>query len=169
MARAAVLGRLTWRVAEVLEVVAETPRVKTIAFDVPGWPGHRAGQHVDIRLTAEDGYQAQRSYSITSTPDGTRVELKFRAPRRRRGLPVPDRRAPAGRPDRAAWPRRRLLRVGAGARGAATDAVGAMHVYRGGGIAMRCPHCDKVLVRIVKDDERVWIRIEGVLTLQVTV
>ncbi|MGH2824884.1 MAG: FAD-binding oxidoreductase, partial [Thermoleophilaceae bacterium] len=75
MARAAVLGRLTWRVADVLDVVRETPRVKTIAFDVPGWPGHRAGQHVDIRLTAEDGYQAQRSYSIASTPDGTRVEL----------------------------------------------------------------------------------------------
>jgi ferredoxin-NADP reductase len=75
MARAAVLGRLTWRVADVLDVVPETPRVTTIAFDVPGWPGHRAGQHVDIRLTAEDGYQAQRSYSIASTPDGTRVEL----------------------------------------------------------------------------------------------
>ncbi len=75
MARAAVLGRLTWQVADVLDVVPETPRVKTIAFDVPGWPGHRAGQHVDIRLTAEDGYQAQRSYSIGSTPDGTRVEL----------------------------------------------------------------------------------------------
>jgi ferredoxin-NADP reductase len=75
MARAAVLGRLTWRVADVLDVVPETPRVKTIAFDVPGWPGHRAGQHVDIRLTAEDGYQAQRSYSIASPPDGARVEL----------------------------------------------------------------------------------------------
>jgi ferredoxin-NADP reductase len=75
MARAAVLGRLTWQVAEVADVVDETPRVKTIAFDVPGWPGHRAGQHVDVRLTAEDGYQAQRSYSIASPPDGTRVEL----------------------------------------------------------------------------------------------
>ena len=75
MARAAVLGRLTWRAADVRDVVRETPRVRTIAFDVPGWPGHRAGQHVDIRLTAEDGYQAQRSYSIASTPDGTRVEL----------------------------------------------------------------------------------------------
>jgi ferredoxin-NADP reductase len=75
MARAAVLGRLTWRVADVLDVALETPLVKTIAFDVPGWPGHRAGQHVDVRLTAEDGYQAQRSYSIASTPDGTRVEL----------------------------------------------------------------------------------------------
>ncbi len=76
MARAAVLGRLTWRVAEVVELVAETPRATTIAFDVPGWPGHRAGQHVDVRLTAEDGYQAQRSYSIASVPGGgNRIEL----------------------------------------------------------------------------------------------
>ena len=76
MARAAVLGRLTWRVAEVVDVIAETPRATTIAFDVPDWPGHRAGQHVDVRLTADDGYQAQRSYSIASVPDGgTRVEL----------------------------------------------------------------------------------------------
>jgi len=54
----------------------ETPRVKTIAFEVPSWRGHLAGQHVDIRLTAEDGYQAQRSYSIAS-PQGsdTRIEL----------------------------------------------------------------------------------------------
>jgi ferredoxin-NADP reductase len=75
MAGTALLGRLTWQVAEVVDVVVETPRVKTIAVDVPGWPGHRAGQHVDIRLTAEDGYQAQRSYSIASAPDGTRLEL----------------------------------------------------------------------------------------------
>ena len=75
MAGTAVLGRLSWQSAEVLELVDETPRVKTIAFDVTGWPGHRAGQHVDVRLTAEDGYQAQRSYSIASAPDGTRIEL----------------------------------------------------------------------------------------------
>jgi ferredoxin-NADP reductase len=75
LAGTALLGRLTWRVADVVDVVAETPRVKTIAFDVPGWPGHRPGQHVDVRLTAEDGYQAQRSYSIASAPDGSRVEL----------------------------------------------------------------------------------------------
>jgi ferredoxin-NADP reductase len=49
--------------------------VKTLALDVPGWPGHRAGQHVDVRLTAEDGYQAQRSYSIASAPNESRVEL----------------------------------------------------------------------------------------------
>ena len=49
--------------------------MKTLALDVPGWPGHRAGQHVDVRLTAEDGYQAQRSYSIASAPNESRVEL----------------------------------------------------------------------------------------------
>ncbi len=75
MARAAVLGRLTWRVAEVVELVAETPRATTIAFDVPGWPGHRAGQHVDVRLTAEDGYQVQRSYSIASPPEDRHLIL----------------------------------------------------------------------------------------------
>jgi len=75
MARTALRGRLTWQLAELVEIVAETPRVKTIVFDVPGWPGHRAGQHVDVRLTAEDGYQAERSYSIASAPDGTRVAL----------------------------------------------------------------------------------------------
>jgi Family of unknown function (DUF6510) len=51
----------------------------------------------------------------------------------------------------------------------AMDAVGAMHVYRGAGIVMRCPHCDNALVRIVKDDARVWIGLQGVRTLQVTV
>ena len=75
MERTAVLGRLTWQVAEVIDVVEETPRVKTIRCEIPGWAGHRAGQHVDVRLTAEDGYQAQRSYSIASVPNETRVEL----------------------------------------------------------------------------------------------
>jgi ferredoxin-NADP reductase len=75
VAGTAVLGRLTWRAAEVVEVRPETSRVKTLAFDVPDWPGHRAGQHVDVRLTAEDGYQAERSYSIASAPNGSRVEL----------------------------------------------------------------------------------------------
>jgi ferredoxin-NADP reductase len=71
----AVLGRLTWRAAEIEEVRPETPTVKTLVLDVEGWPGHRAGQHVDVRLTADDGYQAERSYSIASAPDGDRVEL----------------------------------------------------------------------------------------------
>jgi ferredoxin-NADP reductase len=72
---AALLGRLTWQAATVVDSSAETARVKTIVFDVPAWTGHRAGQHVDIRLTAEDGYQAERSYSIASAPAGTRLEL----------------------------------------------------------------------------------------------
>ena len=75
MAGAAVLGRLTWRLAEVADVVQQTPRTRTLVLDVDGWSGHRAGQHVDIRLTAEDGYQAERSYSIASGPDDDRLEL----------------------------------------------------------------------------------------------
>ena len=76
MARAAIQRRLTWRVARVAEVVDETPRVRSLALSVPDWPGHRAGQHVDVRLTAEDGYVAERSYSIASAPDdGDRLEL----------------------------------------------------------------------------------------------
>ena len=58
-----------------VELVEETARVKTIVLDLPEWPGHRAGQHVDVRLTAEDGYQAQRSYSIASAPEDDHLEL----------------------------------------------------------------------------------------------
>jgi ferredoxin-NADP reductase len=79
MERAALLGRLraplAWRVATVLELVDETARARTLVLDVPGWPGHAAGQHVDVRLTAEDGYQAQRSYSIASAPEDERLKL----------------------------------------------------------------------------------------------
>ena len=56
-------------------MVTETPRTRSIVLDLPGWSGHRAGQHVDIRLTAEDGYQAQRSYSIGSAPEDDHVVL----------------------------------------------------------------------------------------------
>jgi len=69
VARAAVQRRLNWRLGQVLELVQETPRVRSVVLAVPDWPGHLAGQHVDVRLTAEDGYQAQRSYSIASPPD----------------------------------------------------------------------------------------------------
>lgn len=68
-------GRLLWRLGEVVETRPETPRAKGLFLDVPGWERHKAGQHVDIRLTAEDGYQAQRSYSIASAPEDDRVEL----------------------------------------------------------------------------------------------
>jgi ferredoxin-NADP reductase len=69
MARAAVQRRLIWRIVRVVEVVTETPRVRSLVLSVPDWPGHLAGQHIDVRLTAEDGYQAQRSYSISSAPE----------------------------------------------------------------------------------------------------
>lgn len=75
MARAAVLGRLTWQVATVVALRDETAGARTLVVHVDDWPGHRAGQHVDVRLTAEDGYSAQRSYSIASAPDGDRFEL----------------------------------------------------------------------------------------------
>jgi ferredoxin-NADP reductase len=75
VAGAAVLGRLTWRVATVVGARRETARATTIVLDVDGWHGHRAGQHLDVRLTAEDGYQAERSYSIASAPAVGRLEL----------------------------------------------------------------------------------------------
>jgi ferredoxin-NADP reductase len=75
MARAAVLGRLTWQLGTVVGLLDETSRARSIVLDVPDWPGHRAGQHVDVRLTAEDGYQAQRSYSIGSAPDDAELLL----------------------------------------------------------------------------------------------
>src|SRR3954464_4958537 len=67
--------RLEWRVATVVSVRAETRHARTLVLDVPRWPGHRAGQHVDVRLVAEDGYQAQRSYSIASSPESPTLEL----------------------------------------------------------------------------------------------
>jgi ferredoxin-NADP reductase len=67
--------RPTWRVAEVAKIVDETPRVKSLVLDVSDWPGHRPGQHVDVRLTAEDGYQTQRSYSLASEPENARLML----------------------------------------------------------------------------------------------
>jgi ferredoxin-NADP reductase len=70
------MAGLAWEVATVAALKDETPHVKTLSLDVAGWSGHRPGQHVDIRLTAEDGYQAQRSYSIASAPSvESRIEL----------------------------------------------------------------------------------------------
>ena len=67
--------RLAWQEATVVGVRPLTSRVKSFLLNVPGWPGFRAGQHVDVRLTAPDGYQAERSYSIGSAPESPEVEL----------------------------------------------------------------------------------------------
>jgi ferredoxin-NADP reductase len=72
---ATVQPRLAWRTATIIELKVETAHAKTLVLDVPDWPGHLPGQHVDVRLTAEDGYQAQRSYSIASGPESDRLEL----------------------------------------------------------------------------------------------
>ncbi len=69
------MNRLTWRVATLTEARKETASARTLVFDVPDWPGHLPGQHVDVRLTAPDGYTTQRSYSIASASEGNRVEL----------------------------------------------------------------------------------------------
>ena len=79
MARAAVSGglrvRRAWRAARLIERRAETASACTLVLDVPGWPGHLAGQHVDVRLTAPDGYQAARSYSLAAPANGERIEI----------------------------------------------------------------------------------------------
>src|SRR6188474_3144698 len=67
---------IAWRIATVGTIRDETPTVRSFTLDVPDWPGHRPGQHVDLRLTAEDGYSVERSYSIASEPErGTEVEI----------------------------------------------------------------------------------------------
>jgi ferredoxin-NADP reductase len=79
MARAAIPGRLTarraWQLAVLVDRWAETSTAHTLVFEVTDWPGHLAGQHVDLRLTAEDGYQASRSYSLAAPADGDRVQI----------------------------------------------------------------------------------------------
>ena len=75
MERTTLPRRLAWQLARVVSIVDETPRCKSLLLDVPDWPGHTAGQHVDVRLSAEDGYQTQRSYSIASPPEERQIAL----------------------------------------------------------------------------------------------
>jgi ferredoxin-NADP reductase len=70
-----VASAIEWRLGTVSEIRAETATVRSFRLDVPGWPGHRAGQHIDLRLTAEDGYSVERSYSIASADDGSWIEI----------------------------------------------------------------------------------------------
>ena len=83
MARAAVSGglrvRRAWRPAVLVERRAETSSASTLVLEVPGWPGHLAGQHLDVRLTAPDGYQAARSYSLAAPAEGELVEITVQA------------------------------------------------------------------------------------------
>jgi ferredoxin-NADP reductase len=75
MERTAVRRRLTWQAARVVELVVQNARTTSLILQPSDWPGHLAGQHVDVRLTAEDGYQTQRSYSIASAPEDEHLVL----------------------------------------------------------------------------------------------
>jgi ferredoxin-NADP reductase len=75
MAGTALRRRLSWQLAEVVDLVDEPAKVRSIGLICPGWEGHLPGQHIDVRLTAEDGYQAQRSYSIATPAEGERITI----------------------------------------------------------------------------------------------
>src|SRR5262249_62407207 len=96
MERAAVRGRLTWQVATVATLTWETASMCTIELEPPDWPGHRAGQHLDVRLTAADGNSAERSYSIASAP-GELLAVTVERPGDGEGSPSPPRGRRAGR------------------------------------------------------------------------
>src|SRR3546814_158593 len=83
---------LPWLTATVTDLRAETDTAKSIAFSVPGWPGHLAGQHIDLRLTAEDGYVAQRSFSLAS-PAGNSTTIEITVQRVPEGEVSPDRKS----------------------------------------------------------------------------
>jgi ferredoxin-NADP reductase len=75
MARAGLPGRLSWQLGRVVDTIQETPRARSLVLHLPHWAGHRAGQHVDIRLTADDGHLAQRGYCIASAPEDDGIML----------------------------------------------------------------------------------------------
>lgn len=75
MAGTAVRRRLTWSIARVVDLIEENPTARSIVFEVPGWEGHAPGQHIDVRLSDGEGYEAQRSYSIATPVDGERITI----------------------------------------------------------------------------------------------
>ena len=103
---------MAWQTATVASLTDETALVRTISLSVPDWAGHRAGQHLDVRLTAEDGYRAERSYSIASAP-GEPVAITVERLDDGEVSPYLTEELRGRRRDRAARPDRRLLRVGA--------------------------------------------------------
>jgi ferredoxin-NADP reductase len=122
MARTAVRGRLSWQTATVGAVVDQTPTDRTLRLDVADWPGHRAGQHVDLRLTAEDGDQAERAYSIASAPGEA---LAITVERLDDGEVSPYLTRGTGRGSHGSTrPDRRVLRLGAGLRRTVAAAAG---------------------------------------------
>ena len=107
-----VIRATDWRTATVAAIAPETPRAATLTLDVPGWNGHRAGQHVDVRLTADDGYRAQRSYSIASAPEDEQLMITVEELVDGEVSPWMVEVAGRGRPVRGPRPVRRLVRLG---------------------------------------------------------
>ena len=107
--------RLQWQVAEVRDLIEETPRVRSLVLDLPDWPGHKPGQHVDVRLTGEDGYRAQRSYSIASAPEANNVILTVERIEDGEVSPYLSIDVQQGRPVRIARADRRAFRLDRGA------------------------------------------------------
>ena len=106
--------KLRWRVVRVVDSERETESAQTIGLTVPGWGGHLAGQHIDLKLTAEDGYSAQRSYSLSRPADGERIELTVQVFRITNGEVSPYLTGlVAGRRDRTSRTHRRLVRLAA--------------------------------------------------------
>ena len=136
MARAALPGRLTWQLgARGRAGRRDRAGARASCSSCPAGPGHRAGQHVDVRLTAEDGYQAQRSYSIASAPEDDQLVLTVERLDDGEVSPYLVDELRAGRRARAARADRRLLRVGGVARRAA--AAGRRRLGR----SCRCARC----------------------------
>ena len=108
-------GPIAWQLATVTAVRDETPSVRSFTLGLPGWPGHRPGQHIDLRLTAEDGYSVERSYSIASEPERA-DEIDITVERIEDGEVSPFLHdvVVAGRPARGPRSDRRLLRLGGG-------------------------------------------------------
>ena len=113
MERTALPGRLTWQLGEVVATQPETARTKSLTLSVPKWVGHLAGQHVDIRLTSDDGYQAERSYSIASPPeDGQQLILTIERLDDGEVSPYLTEELRVGDKLELTWSHRRLLRLG---------------------------------------------------------
>jgi hypothetical protein len=161
-------GRLLWRLAEVVEVVPATPSTRSLVLGVPGGEAHKAGQRIDVRLTAEDGYQAQRSYPIASAPEDERLmltvdrledgevslyltvvvmagdRLEFRGPIGVFSFEVTTAGYACGGCDRTG----RLRRA-------------KVYGVRDLGTIVRCPECDNALIRLVQDHERYLVDLRG--------
>ena len=191
------MGRLSWQRGEVVTTQAETAQARSITVTVPNWMGHRAGQHVDVRLTAQDGYQAERSYSIASPPEeAPRVTLtnerlddgevspclteELRGtqtnPSQDRTIRT-DRRSmmeikldgnAAGSVLQVTFPFDMTLVQATCAGCGATNAFGAIAAYMHGmGTVVRCQSCDTVLIRVAQVRGRYFLDMPGIRVLEI--